>query len=53
MPTLAFCGSTFMVIACAVAHKMACVWYLIVFAVIMLLGALLRGKKAKATEENA
>ncbi|MBR2406942.1 MAG: APC family permease [Clostridia bacterium] len=45
MPILAFCGSTFMVVACALAHKMACVWYLIVFAVIMLIGGLLRKSK--------
>ncbi len=49
LPILAFCGSTFMVVACAVAHKMACVWYLIVFAIIMLIGGLLR--KSKKVEE--
>lgn len=38
MPILALCGSVFMVIACAIGHKMACVWYLIVFAVIMFIG---------------
>ena len=38
MPILALCGSVFMVVACAIGHKMACVWYLIVFAVIMFIG---------------
>jgi len=40
MPILALCGSVFMIIACAIGHKMACVWYLIVFAVIMLIGGI-------------
>ncbi|MDO4176942.1 MAG: APC family permease [Bacillota bacterium] len=35
---LAIAGSIFMVIAAAVAHKMACIYYLIIFAVIMLIG---------------
>lgn len=34
----AIAGSIFMVIAAAVAHRMACVYYLIVFVVIMLIG---------------
>ena len=42
MPSLAFCGSIFMVTACALSHGWGCVWYLIVFAVIMTVGALLR-----------
>ena len=41
MPILASIGSIFMVLACVVSHKWACVWYLIVFAVIMALGGLL------------
>ena len=40
MPILALCGSVFMVIACAIGHQMACVWYLIVFAVIMTIGGI-------------
>lgn len=48
MPTLALCGSVFMVVACAFTHKMACVWYLIVFAAIMSLGWMLN-KPAKET----
>ena len=39
MPVLALCGSLFMVLACILSHKLACVWYLIVFAVIMVIGA--------------
>jgi len=38
MPILAICGSVFMVIACAITHKTACLWYLIVFAAVMLVG---------------
>ena len=41
MPILASIGSAFMVLACILGHGMACVWYLIVFAVIMALGGLL------------
>jgi len=40
LPVFAFCGSVFMVIACILGHGMSCVWYLIVFAVISLLGFL-------------
>ena len=48
MPILAFCGAAFMVFACAVSHRMACVWYLIVFAVIMGIGlACYQGKGAR------
>ena len=45
MPILALCGSIFMVIACIIGHKMGCVWYLIVFAVIMAIGALFRKQR--------
>jgi len=41
LPILALCGSVFMVVASVFSHGMGCVWYLIVFAVVMLLGALL------------
>lgn len=44
MPILAICGSVFMVIACILSHQWGCLWYLIVFAVIMLIGGLLRKK---------
>ena len=46
LPILALCGSMFMVLACALSHGISCVWYLIVFAVVMTAGALLyRSKK--------
>ena len=38
-PVLAICGSIFMVIAACFSHKIAVVYYLIVFAVIMAIGA--------------
>ena len=38
IPTLAICGSIFMVIACLIGHKMGNFWYLLTFAVIMLIG---------------
>lgn len=47
LPSLALCGSLFMVLACVLAHKMACVWYLIVFAVIMVIGGLVDKSKKK------
>ena len=49
MPILAMCGSVFMVIACVVSHKQACIWYLIVFAVIMSVGMLLRAPRKVKT----
>ena len=42
---LSICGAVFMVAACILGHGMACVWYLIVFAVFMLVGVLLNRKK--------
>ncbi len=38
LPVLAICGSLFMILACIISHGMACVWYLIVFVVIMAIG---------------
>ena len=48
MPALSVAGCVFMVIAACIAHGMAVVYYLIVFAVIMILGAFYRrgGKTA-------
>lgn len=46
IPALAICGSIFMVIACLLGHRMANFWYLIVFAIIMLIGAKLRVRRA-------
>ena len=45
LPILTMCGSCFMVFACALSHKMACVWYLIVFAVVMVIGGLVNKRK--------
>ena len=48
MPILALCGSVFMIVACAIGHKMACVWYLIVFVVIMAIGGIVdKSRKTK------
>ena len=44
LPILAICGSLFMVLACIISHGMGCVWYLIVFAVIMFIGWLVDRK---------
>lgn len=41
LPVLAMCGSVFMVIACIFSHGLGCFWYLIVFAVVMIIGWLL------------
>ena len=38
LPSLALCGSVFMVVACVFSHRWGCVWYLIVFAVVMAAG---------------
>ena len=38
-PILALCGSTFMIVACILGHGIACLWYMIVFAVMMGIGA--------------
>lgn len=48
MPTLGICGCLFMVYAAIAAHGQAVLWYLLVFAVIMLVGMLLRGNNRKA-----
>lgn len=40
LPSLAMCGSVFMMIACVVSHGIGCLWYLIVFAAIMGIGFL-------------
>jgi APA family basic amino acid/polyamine antiporter len=38
LPILSLCGIATIIIACIIKHKMAIVWYLVVFAVIMLAG---------------
>ena len=45
MPSLALCGCAFMVTACIFSHRWSCLWYLIVFAVIMAVGGLVYRKK--------
>ena len=46
IPALALCGSVFMVIACIFSHRWGCLWYMIVFAVIMVIGGLVdKGRK--------
>ena len=47
LPILALCGSVFMVIASVFSHRMGVVWYLIVFAVIMAIGALVKKRNNK------
>lgn len=48
IPALALIGSAFMVFACVYAHPTETIFYLILFAVIMIIGALLQKSKAKA-----
>lgn len=45
-PTVALAGCVFMIVAACFAHKMAVVAYLIVFAVVMVIGAAYSKKKA-------
>lgn len=45
MPALSVAGCVFMVVAACFAHKMAVVYYLIIFIVIMLIGVLFRNNK--------
>ena len=47
LPCLALCGSAFMVIACVFSHGMGCLWYLIVFAVVMAVGFLVDQSRKK------
>ena len=46
IPVLAIAGSLFMVYASLVGHKMENFWYLIVFAVVMLIGRAFSKKNA-------
>ena len=45
LPGLALCGSVFMVVASILSHGWGCFWYLIVFAIVILLGLLLNRPK--------
>lgn len=48
LPGLALCGSCFMILASIVSHGWGCFWYLIVFAVVMVIGGLAdRSRKEK------
>ena len=47
LPSLALCGSVFMIVASVFSHGIGCVWYLIVFAVVMAIGGLIDRKKEK------
>ena len=47
LPGLALCGSVFMVIASVFSHGISCLWYLIVFAVVMALGIWVNTAKKK------
>ncbi len=46
LPTLALCGSAFMIVASIFSHRWGCLWYLIVFAIFMVVGVLLNRKPA-------
>jgi APA family basic amino acid/polyamine antiporter len=45
MPVLGVAGCLFMVYAAIVSHKMAVVWYLVVFVVIMAIGGFFAKEK--------
>ena len=47
LPILAICGSVFMVIASIFSHRWGCLWYMIVFAVIMTIGIAVNKKNHK------
>ena len=49
MPSLALCGSVFMIIACIFSHGIGCLWYLIVFVAIMGIGILTQLRHHKNT----
>lgn len=49
MPSLSILGCLFMIVAACFSHKMAAVYYLIVFVVIMLLGVAYSYKKGSAS----
>ncbi|MDO4545475.1 MAG: APC family permease [Bacillota bacterium] len=52
MPTVSIIGCVFMVVAAAFSHQMAAVFYLIVFAFVMVLGFLFAVKNKKAGQES-
>ena len=50
MPILSVCGCIFMVYAAIVSHKMSCVYYLIIFALFMVVGLFFRKPKGEIGE---
>ena len=52
LPILALCGSVFMVIACIIGHGIGCLWYLIVFAVIMAMGGWVDYRRRKRANNS-
>lgn len=47
VPAVAVIGSAFMIFATILAHGIACIWYLIVFVVVMFIGIMLKNPKEK------
>ena len=52
-PILAFCGSVFMILACILGHGISCLWYLIVFAAVMVIGYFADRRSRKKKYQNA
>ena len=46
LPILALCGSLFMVLASIFSHGWGCLWYLLVFAIVMVVGGLFRHSRS-------
>ncbi len=53
IPALAIIGSAFMALACVLAHKMAVIWYLIIFAIIMVIGAIVNRKNEQRQKNTS
>ena len=47
VPAVAVIGSAFMIFATILAHGITCIWYLIVFVVVMFIGIMLKNPKEK------
>lgn len=50
-PLLAICGSVFMILAAAVSHKTNALWYLLLFAVIMVIGIFFAKERKDTLDE--
>lgn len=48
LPSLALCGSAFMIVACVFSHGWGCLWYLMVFGVVMVIGGLADKSRKKS-----